>query len=990
MKKFGLMLALLVAVILAAPAFAQEQTGGITGTVKDDSGAILPGVTVEAIGPSGTVVTTSDERGEFRFPRLSPGVYKVSAKVEGFQPAEISGIVVSLGQAPGVNFSLKVGSFEETIVVSGEGAQIDTRSSATATSIAAEQIELIPKGRDFTSVVTQAAGASNEAFLGGVSIDGASGSENRFVIDGIDTTHPQDGLSGQNFITDFLEEIQVKSAGYAAEYGGSVGGVVNAVTKSGTNDFQGWVGAYYSDSSFNGDSRPTYRESEPPTYHRTFDKDDATTTEPGFALGGPVFRDHAWFYAGYNPSFTSTSRTPLNSSNTFDQDVTRQYFAANIKGNVGSKFLYKVSANLSPAETENSLPALDGSTPSNADLTVTTKNPAASYSAYGDFLPTSSFYASARVGYYDIDTETEGVDSIANIRFRNGVIPVPTSDPRYRPTGFASTPAASFTGTDTDSWKRQAASLDGNLFANAAGSHAFKAGVQYEKIKNEVSTGENGNDYEIRWGLSDRYGLGVIGTYGSVAVRRFRTEGAAESTNVGLYLQDAWQVRPNLTINVGVRTEQERVPNYGAARDSSLPEYAISFDFQDKLAPRLGFSWDVLSDQKLKVYGSFGTYYDITKLEMPRGSFGADQWVTHVYALNTLDWQSLPGLCSIAENNLSNNPCPGLGPQRVRDLRLPTNPADNIDPDLKPMEQQEWQLGSEYQLNETSMVGFRYVNKTLKNTIEDIGFLAEDGSGEIYITGNPGRGIVAGDPDGAGPIPEQPKAIRDYQAAEFSFNRRFKDNWSLRASYTYSKLEGNYSGLASSDEFGRTDPNVARYFDGLVYGFDQNGKLVEGVLNTDRPHAVEAQLLYRLPWNTNIGVNTSWRSGTPVTSQGNFNGVQFFPYGRNDLGRLDSLTQTDLLISQPFQIGRFSLELSLNVLNLFDEDAVTRIGNNKWQDDLCDFVADCSPEAYFTDVVPYDYDTVMTQNGGTLDPAYKQALAYQAPRTVRLGLKFNF
>jgi hypothetical protein len=527
----------------------------------------------------------------------------------------------------------------------------------------------------------------------------------------------------------------------------------------------------------------------------------------------------------------------------------------------------------------------------------------------------------------------------------------------------------------------------------AVGDHAFKAGVQYERIENAVSRGENGNDFEIRWLLPDRYGLGVEGTYGSVAIRRFRTEGGAESKNIGLFFQDSWSPIPSLTLNLGVRTEQERVPNYGAARDPSLPENAIEFDFEDKLAPRLGFAWDVLSNQKLKVYGSYGTYYDITKIEMPRGSFGADQWITHVYPLETLDWETLDDGCAIAENNHTQNPCPALGAQKTRDLRLPSDPADGIDPDLQPMEQREWQLGTEYQVTQNSVVGFRYVNKSLINTIEDIGYLVfnDDGtSAEVYTTGNPGKGLVAGDPPG--PSPAQAEAVRDYQAAEFSFFRRFVNNWSLRASYTWSELEGNYSGLASSDEFGRTDPNVARYFDGLAYGFDQNGRLVEGPLNTDRPHAVEAQFLYRMPWGTHAGLNTSWRSGSPVTSQASFNGVQFFPYGRGNQGDLDDVTQTDILLSHPFHIGGLSLEVSVNVQNVFDEETVLRVGNNKWQEDICDVRADCdgTNDWYFGTLIPYDFDTLMASNGATPDPAFGQAITYQAPRVVRLGLRLLF
>ena len=221
----------LVALFAVAPASAQEQVGAIVGTVSDASGAVLPGATVEAVSAGGTRLSgTTNESGAYRFPRVPPGMYVVVGKLDGFNPAEVQDVKVSLGDTVTANITLEVGAVSETISVVGEAGQVDVKSSATAASITSEQIESLPKGRDFTGIATQAAGASQEGFLGGISIDGASGSENRFVIDGVDTTHPQDGTSGQNMVTDFVEEVQVKSAGYAAEYGGSVGGVISAVT----------------------------------------------------------------------------------------------------------------------------------------------------------------------------------------------------------------------------------------------------------------------------------------------------------------------------------------------------------------------------------------------------------------------------------------------------------------------------------------------------------------------------------------------------------------------------------------------------------------------------------------------------------------------------------------------------------------------------------------------------------------------------------------
>ncbi len=990
MKRFFI---LMVAVFLfALPIAAQETTGAIEGVVKDNSGAVLPGVTVEAASSgTGSVSAVTDSAGNFRFPRLRPGTYTVKATLSGFRDAQASNVYVTLGQTTTANLTMGLGGVAETITVTAETPLVDVSSSATSTAITREQLDMIPSGRDFTDVVSQAAGASDEAFLGGISIDGASGAENRFVIDGIDTTHPENGSSAQDVVTDFLEEVQIKSAGYAAEFGGSLGGVINAVTRSGTNDFHGTANAYMQDRAWGGSERKTYYPSDP-TKYRQFDEDDDVRTEAGFTLGGPILRDTVWFYVGYQPQWQTIDRTPDGSAQTFTQDIDQEYMVANITGNIGSQFLWKLGGNWNPYERRGVLPERDGSTPAEADLTVNREIPTESYSLHMDWVPTKNFFMTGRIGKFETDMQDSGFNAVSQFQFVSPTeIPLPESDPRYRPSGFLSVPTDSWYANEMDLWTRDSMSLDATYFVQGFGQHQIKGGVQMEDIANEVNYGEVGNNFRIRWNTTR---LGVRGTYGSVEVRNFRTEGSAESENMAYFLQDTWQVTPNFLFNFGVRTEQEKVPNYPINQPVYGP-YAWTFDFGDKVAPRLGFSWDVMGDQRWKVYGSAGRYYDITKLAMPRGSFGADRWIGFVYPLNTLDWETLDDGCHKSTNSAADNPCPNLGaPGTSRDYRLPTNPAESIDPDLKPMQQEEFQVGLEHQLTAGSMLGFRYVNKTLLDTIEDIGYLVEDEPGvfnEHYITGNPGKGMVAGDPPGA--APPQPEAIRDYQAFELSYIRQFVDNWSVRATYTYSELTGNYSGLASSDEFGRNDPNIERYFDSLVNGYDDQGNLVDGPLNTDRPHAVEIQAAYQFPFRTRIGVNASWRSGTPVSEEIYFTGVPFFANGRNNMGRTDDLSQTDLSLTQPFSLGRYTFEANINILNLFDQEAVTRIGNDHYVEDLCDgiLVDTCdSTVDFFFNMTPFDANKIMEDGGAQVVDSFGIPRSWQAPRSVRLGVKFIF
>src|SRR2546428_4156772 len=243
--------ALIAFVLIAAGSavFAQEQAGAIQGIARDTSGAVMPGVTIEARSPSvvGVNTTVTDAKGEYRFPALPPGVYELTATLAGFGTEKIPDTRIQLGQVLKIDFVLKVGGLTEQVSVTAESPLIDVKQNAAAASITKDIIDLLPKGasRDFTNLATLAPGANDESKSGGIQIDGSSGSENRFIVDGVDTTQLRQGTSNKKVSYDFIEEVQVKSSGYAAEYGGSTGGVISAITKSGSNAFHGSGGSSF-------------------------------------------------------------------------------------------------------------------------------------------------------------------------------------------------------------------------------------------------------------------------------------------------------------------------------------------------------------------------------------------------------------------------------------------------------------------------------------------------------------------------------------------------------------------------------------------------------------------------------------------------------------------------------------------------------------------------------------------------------------------------
>jgi outer membrane receptor protein involved in Fe transport len=256
------------------------------------------------------------------------------------------------------------------------------------------------------------------------------------------------------------------------------------------------------------------------------------------------------------------------------------------------------------------------------------------------------------------------------------------------------------------------------------------------------------------------------------------------------------------------------------------------------------------------------------------------------------------------------------------------------------------------------------------------------GIGEVYYIANPGEGVTLtlNDPG----VPPFPKAKREYQALELTAQKRFSNNWGLFLSYTYGRLYGNYSGLASSDEDGRTSPNVNRYFDTIQNSFDRNGDLVYGRLGTDRPHQFKGQFMYRFKWDMTLGINQYLGTGIPISEEATVPiGTGFFPYGRANLDRSDTLINTDLSLYQDFRIGKLDLQLGLTVLNLFDQDAVTRRFNNRTVSDL-----PVDTEEFFAG--GWDYEGLLRADPTLLDVKFNQADQWQAPRQVRLSMRIQF
>ena len=1015
--------ALLAVTLFAWPAAAQEQRGSIEGVVKDSSGAILPGVTVEArSGGAGVLTAVTNETGNFRFPSVLPGVYEVSATLAGFKPAKIGDVEVKLGSVKSVEFNLQLATVSENVTVTAESPIVDVKSSGKSTNIRAEQVNLLPHNRDFTSLVTQAPGVNNESKSSGVMIDGAAAAENRYVIDGIETTNIIGGLSGQNLLADFVEEVQVKSTGYPAEYGGSTGGVINVLTKSGTNNLHGSGSIFFQGSSLTGANNQTLRavqgDATKAQYH-TYPKDDNTRYEPGASIGGPVMQNRMWYFGAYQPAYTTikrhvdastTGRTDTNPSDT-KQKQEVQYLTANATNQVGNKLRTRVAFNNSWNKTDGQLASLIGTDSPTTTYIKGTKNPNYSISGTADYTVGPSLVVSGRVGRYLQDSHDFNVNNVVRYVFdtpNQGLAGVPAS--LQHDQNWANVPNNS--GVDHDKQTRNYVQLDATWFGKAGGQHQVKGGVQIDRRANDVVSGELKNLVNINWGSDGcPYGSGTFGCYsvrsnGVAPEAGFITGGLVQSNVYGVFVQDTWSLNNRLTVNLGIRTESENVPAYASGPE--VPPNPIKFNWKDKTAPRVGFSYDLAGDGKSKLYGSWGIFYDIFKLNMPRGSFGGEKWLSYYYALNDPDFTKINAGCVTTS-------CPGTYLAGPIDFRQPSvKPGQDVAPpgSIRPMRNQELSFGFEHQLNPTLAATVRYVRKNLDRAIDDVGDLDPLGN-EAYIIANPGEGLVdvfdissgmsifkPQEPNGVFPsnavLITNPKAKRLYQSVEGRLEKRLSNNWLGTVSYTWSRDAGNYSGLSSSDEPGRDSPNNSRDYDYPVMSFDGSGKVLDGVLDTDRTHQIKVSALYQAKWGTSVGVNQYAFSGTPLTRQVPVIAGHNYPVryaGRASDGRTPFYTQTDLFVQHGIKLGGKEVQLQANILNLFNQRTVISQVTTVRRTGAIPLGAGYYTEAaFYAGQLNFDQLIAKAVADGkmTLNPQFLMANGYEAPIQVRVGLKFTF
>ena len=1029
-----------VALVLTGLASAQERFGTLRGTVVDQQGAAVPGVTVTitntVTGEARDYVTDAD--GQYLAPDLNPGRYSVAFALTGFSRVERADISVLLGREFQVDAQMSVGQLTETVQVTAEAAPaVDTRSTLIAHNVTAEEFDRLPKARSFQSIALTAPSVNAGEIEGGLQVNGASGAENMFTVDGVVTNGLIYGQSRQNTVFEYLQEVQVKTSGISAEYGGALGGVISAVTKSGGNVFRGETHYLYEGSALASGpvKRLVLNPVDDTTVTYAADNEDPNhQNEFGGSIGGPIVRDRLFFYGAYSPRNERRTNTYKASDGTqeIERDIWRQQAFGKLSY-AASRFNASWSALWTPTKADGTLPKYAGPNQNQYLGTVASLQSSidqgyelnqVNTSGNVDITVTNSAFLRLRAGYFHDRYSDVGIPLITSFAYQTPTTPLNSVIPLALQGGTnvagVNTPRAQI--TDFDTTKRQTFDVDYNHVMSAGGLHTLKAGYGFQHAENDINSSYPGGYVNIFWDRSFPFG-GVDrgrGVYGYYEVNDRRIFNKAGSNIHSLYAQDQWTIGSRWTLNLGIRTEHEVVPTF---RPDYL-ENAFVFGFGERLAPRFGVAYDVTGDGRAKLFGSWGRYFDWTKYELPRGQFGAETWCIYyrtldTLALNNLSLTSMPGR-DLWTTNAAGATLPGSVPGSCRDRRVPAF-QDSIDADAKPMSQDSFSGGLEYQLGNGSTLTVHYIHNDLRDTIEDIGFLTPAGD-EGYLIGNPGKGRTALQfPTGTTP-PGQPTpfAQRQYDALELGYNRRFADNWFMSANYTLSRLWGNYSGLGSSDEItppttgnsastaqqqtgsiARPGTNVSRAWDVDELMYDSHGNLdVTGRLATDRPHVVKLYGAYLTPFGTQVGAFFYGGSGTPATtyvmSTHTSGGMGSMVEGRGDMGRTPVLTKTDLLVSHelPFA-GTKRMRVELNVLNLFNQKTSRYIFNGLNRGLGAGGVrTSAAIDLVRTDLTKgYDYNALIlaTPEGrGAYDPRYGTDALFEEGTRAYVTLKLEF
>ena len=688
---------LLVVMCLSISIVAQSTTGEIQGTVNDPAGAVVPNasITITGIDVGFNRTIQADDEGFYRAREIPPGSYRVTvAAISGFVAQTREDVQVAIGNATTLDFALTTTAVSgEVTITSDPGVIVDPTETKAQDNLSARDIEALPKGTGFASLLNKTSQVRSDAISGQFTINGSTGPENSFIVDGQEVQNFRTGVlnTANDIPFQSVQELQVRTSGFEAEYGGATGGVINVVTKSGTNQFRGEVGLQFGTQTLNASPRNVrsiisgvatpstqFAESLPQS------KDRGTDFFPVASLGGPIIKDKMWFYGIYAPRYFNTERTAQYFTNAlpgartlvgqFDvRSRSVQEFGL-IKIDSSPVDTVRVSASFTwnPYYDEGLLP---GRYNFASALPVTTiassgqvfreasqferqggRQNSNNLRLEGVWTPNSNLVAGLRYtrGFLNEKLNSYGIVNEPRIRCFFSSIPGGLTSAQLQAqagcgVGFQTNPNNNQITRDVSI--RNTVDADASyLVGEFLGRHEFKGGYQYSKISNDVDSGYTNTAQvflcygRFTGGACSGLPTGPLTfsptpTAGSITaplgigqVVRIGAFGAASNTAHTIYIQDKYQPTDRLTFNIGVRMEQENLPAYNLATVSAAT--GLKFDFTDKIAPRLGVAYALTGDGKTKISAFYGRFFDRLKFELPRGSFGGNTYYVDTFVID--------------------------------------------------------------------------------------------------------------------------------------------------------------------------------------------------------------------------------------------------------------------------------------------------------------------------------------------------------------------
>jgi outer membrane receptor protein involved in Fe transport len=964
---------------------AQTTNGAIQGRVLDEEGKPVIGALIEVRGPAvqAYLGSATGVEGDYKVPFVPAGKgYEVKVEAGGYATVLRKGIDVPLGVTVNLPFTLGQGRTE--VVVTAAAPTVDIKSTTSGASIAESMITAVPLDRNSYTIPYLAPMAVDSGLWTSPSIAGSTGAENSYLINGVDVTAPGTGVSGFDLNFDFIQEMQVLTGGLPPEYGATMGGVVEAITRSGGNEFHGSLFAYiWTDETM---AKPVNLRYGPGS---VFGNQGNQIWDAGGSLGGYLIKDKLWFYAVYDymnhEVYTQYPREPqygdqylyLNGApaqSCFAGRRLTQYDA------IWRQYAFKLTWNASP-DQKVALSVFGTSGSENwINLVTLTPDTARSkevgdgYSLALQWNATWSprFFSEVDLGYrhsvgdgfYGAGLTDQYDYAYANSGFRAfprdiAVDPVSTNGAQvdlgknYRPSH-----GGARSRTKDESFQARVKMT--NLLAGSAGRHELTYGLQYQRYRSSAETNHSGpgnfispsthlpaTPVSVLW-----WALPSPGPHGErfVYFARSRLSPARTTASedfAGAWANDNWSVTDYLTLKLGLRYDDEKLTG---------DQTGQSLRFTGNWAPRIGFTWDVRHDGKSKLFGFWGRYFERVPTSVAQRTLNHYGSVSETfYDPQLTEWT---GWSSRYAENIY-----------IQGQYLP--PASQLTPalaaayshELKAPFTDEWILGYQYQIRPDLTLGARLVYRELTRALEDLSY---DG-GATFVIANPDEwtGVPMRYLQYPGAYGYLPEPVRRYEAVELTLDKRYSDRWQLSGSLVYSQLKGNYEGVASNDYGGAFSPSFNSVFD-----LPDNMVNSYGFLPLDRTWVFKAYGSYffeKVPLQ--LSAVLKLQSGTPISQRldARWSGYDWFATPRGSYGRTPWTWTLDLGVQYNFTLPmKSTLGLRVDVFNVFNLQRATGV-DQIWE--------------------------IQNEQGGPIypNPNFGRATGYQdPPRTFRLGLRWTF